>query len=93
MGTRYIVLQSEKNLIEAVVATGKHAGKSIFIARITKTPSDNLFTFTMRRKQFPIRPAFVITANKSQGQTLTKVGIPSTTDVFTRPVVCFDVKS
>ena len=29
----------------------------------------------MKRKQFPVRPAFDITANKAQGQTLKKIGI------------------
>ena len=29
----------------------------------------------MKRKQFPVRPAFAITSNKAQGQTLSHVGI------------------
>ena len=28
----------------------------------------------MTRKQFPVRPCFAITSNKSQGQTLARVG-------------------
>ena len=29
----------------------------------------------MTRRQFPIRPCFAITSNKSQGQTLSRVGV------------------
>ena len=36
----------------------------------------------MTRKQFPVKPAFAITANKSQGQTLQKVGIYLPTPMF-----------
>ena len=74
-GTRYIVKSARKHGIEAIVATGTHKGKQLFIPRIVLTPSDNLFPVTMHRKQFPIRPAFSFTTNKSQGQTLKRVGI------------------
>ena len=33
------------------------------------------FPFTLTRRQFPIKPSYAMTINKSQGQTLTKVGI------------------
>ena len=36
----------------------------------------------MRRKQFPIKPAFAMTSNKAQGQTLSKVGIYLGKDFF-----------
>ena len=45
-------------------------------------PSDNQFPFTMKILQFPIRPAFAVTANKSQGQTLAKIGIYLPTQMF-----------
>jgi len=38
-------------------------------------PSDNSLPFEFVRKQFPIKPAYSITINKSQGQTLQKVGV------------------
>ena len=38
-------------------------------------PSDTSLPFDFQRKQFPIRPSFCITINKSQGQTLDKVSI------------------
>lgn len=38
-------------------------------------PSDTDLPFDFQRTQFPIRPAFCITINKSQGQTLDFVSI------------------
>jgi ATP-dependent exoDNAse (exonuclease V) alpha subunit len=45
-------------------------------------PSDNTYPFQMKRRQFPIKLAFGITANKAQGQTLQRVGIYLPTNVF-----------
>lgn len=39
--------------------------------------------FTLRRCQFPVRPAFVMTVNKSQGQTFKMVGVYLPKPVFT----------
>jgi ATP-dependent DNA helicase PIF1 len=74
-GTRYIVNSLQPHLIEATVAYGPHAGKKLFIPRIPFIPMENTFPFTMKRVQFPVRPGFAITSNKSQGQTLEMVGI------------------
>ena len=38
-------------------------------------PSDSRFPFTLRRRQFPVKVAFVLTINKSQGQSLSRVGL------------------
>ena len=54
----------------------------IFIPRIPIIPSDNIFPFHMKRKEFPVRPAFAITANKAQGHTLSHVGIYLKQDFF-----------
>ena len=45
------------------------------IPRITLQPSDSRFPFTLRRRQFPVRLAFAMTINKSQGQSLSRVGL------------------
>ena len=81
-GTRYVVKSASANVVEAVVACGSHKGKTLFIPRIVMSPSDNVFPFTMKSKQFPIRPAFAFAANKSQGQTLKRVGIFLLTQMF-----------
>ena len=74
-GTRYVIEHLYDHIIYATIACGPHAGKRIFIPRITKIPSDNIFPFHMKRKQFPVRPAFAITSNKAQCQTLSHVSI------------------
>ena len=45
-------------------------------------PTDNTFPFQLTRKQFPVRPSFGLTANKSQGQTLAKVGVYLESEFF-----------
>ena len=47
----------------------------MFIPRIVMIPSETDFPFVLRRKQFPIRPAFCITISKGQGQSLESVGV------------------
>ena len=47
----------------------------VCIPRLGITPSDTAMPFTLRRLQFPVRPAFAMTVNKSQGQTLKMVGV------------------
>ena len=76
-GTQYVIEHLHDHMIVATIACGPRAGsgKLIFIPRIAKIPSDNIFPFHMKRKQFPVRPAFAITSNKAQGQTLSHVGI------------------
>ncbi|GFR60140.1 ATP-dependent DNA helicase PIF1 [Elysia marginata] len=83
-GTRYIrpIHQMHGHINDARVVCGPLAGKRIVIPRIPLKPSDNVFPFQMIRKQFLIRPSFAIIANKSQGQTLKKIGISFNTDFF-----------
>ncbi|CAG9839206.1 unnamed protein product [Diabrotica balteata] len=46
---------------------GKFKGKEVLIPRIPMIPTDMPFEF--KRLQFPIRLAFAMTINKSQGQS------------------------
>ncbi|XP_065318881.1 uncharacterized protein LOC135926876 [Gordionus sp. m RMFG-2023] len=57
------------------VLTGTNKGYRVFLPRIDLAPSDSQLPFTLKRRQFPIIPAFVITINKSQGQTFDHVGL------------------
>lgn len=81
-GTRLVCLQFNDRVIEAEIATGVHSGKRVFIPRITLTPSDSNMPFDLKRRQFPVRPAFAMTINKAQGQTMDKVGIYLPEPVF-----------
>ena len=81
-GTRLIVHKIYNNLIDGIIVGGKHSGNHILIPRVKLCPSDNIFPFTMTRRQFPIRVAFAMTINKSQGQSLKKVGVYLPHSVF-----------
>ena len=47
----------------------------VMIPRITFIPKPGEYPFEWQRRQFPVRPAFAITINKSQGQTLRNMGV------------------
>jgi hypothetical protein len=59
------------------------SGRVVLIPRITFIPKPNEYPFEWQRRQFPIRPAFAITINKSQGQTLKYAGVWLRSQVFT----------
>ena len=95
-GTRYVIKQMSDHVLDAVVATGEHAGERLFIPRIPMTTDPERYPFHMTRRQFPVRLAFAITANKSQGQTLKKVGIYLGSNFFSHGqfyVACSRVQS
>jgi hypothetical protein len=75
-GTRLIVVKLMQHIIDAEIATGPDKGRRVFIPRLSITPSDTeRMPFTLRRRQFPLRPAFAMTINKAYGQTLQTVGV------------------
>ena len=83
-GTRYIVTAIHgTRLIEAKIISGDHAGNRILIPRIPMQPSDNDFPFTLKRRQFPVRPCFCMTVNKSQGQSFKRAGVYLPKPLFT----------
>jgi ATP-dependent DNA helicase PIF1 len=65
-GTRLCVKKMLGNVIEATILTGKGKVETVFIPWIPLIPTDLPFTF--KRLQFPVRLAFTIMINKSQGQ-------------------------
>lgn len=66
--SRLIVKRLDQRVIEAKIITGNNVGKRVFIPRIIMSPSGTDWPFVLHR-QFPVRVPFVITINKSQGQT------------------------
>jgi ATP-dependent DNA helicase PIF1 len=81
-GTRLIVRRFTMRVVEVEIITGKWADNVAFIARIKFISNNNGLPFTFARKQFPLRLAYAMTINKSQGQTLSHVGLHLTNDVF-----------
>jgi ATP-dependent DNA helicase PIF1 len=69
-------------VVEAKIITGKGAGNVAFISRIKFISDNSSLPFTFARKQFPLRLAYAMAINKSQGQTLSHVGLHLADDVF-----------
>jgi ATP-dependent DNA helicase PIF1 len=74
-GTRLIVKKLGQRVIEAEIITRNNVDKRVFIPRIIMSPTGTNWPFVLRHRQFPIRVAFAITINKSQGQTFNNVGV------------------
>jgi len=82
-GTRMIIVDLGQHIIRGKILTEQHRGELAFIPRIAlDTATSSGLPFTLRRRQFPVRLAFAMTINKSQGQSLKVVGIHLHTPVF-----------
>jgi hypothetical protein len=81
-GTRLIVLKLYPRSILGRILTGTHIGKEVLIPRIIIESDDQLFPFKFQRTQIPVRLAFALTINKSQGQSFNKVGVILNKSVF-----------
>ena len=64
-GTRLVVKKLNNHVIEATILCGAYEGEDVFIPRIPLIPNDLPFNF--KRLQFPIRPCYAMSINKSQG--------------------------
>ncbi|KAB2601569.1 hypothetical protein D8674_002574 [Pyrus ussuriensis x Pyrus communis] len=78
-----VITQLFNKIIEAKILTGNNVGYKVFIPRITLAATENKWPFVFKRRQFPIRPCFAMTINKSQGQSLRQVGLYLPEPVFT----------
>lgn len=74
-GTRMILTKCMKNSVECEILTGSHVGTKHLIPRIEMQPTDTKWPFVFKRIQFPLQVCYAMTINKSQGQSLDKVGL------------------
>ncbi|XP_057747964.1 uncharacterized protein LOC130967160 [Arachis stenosperma] len=82
-GTRLIVNELGSNVIGATVVTGRNIGDKVYIPRMNLIPSDSGLPFKFQRRQFLLTVCFAMTINKSQGQSLSHVGLYLSKSVFT----------
>nr|XP_043611847.1 ATP-dependent DNA helicase PIF1-like [Erigeron canadensis] len=74
-GTRLLVSQLLPTVIEAHIITGTSINRRVYIPRITFVHNNKELPFIFKRRQFPLRPCYAMTINKSQGQSLNRIGI------------------
>ena len=79
-GTRLVFQRAVNNKLLECKVVG--SDRVVMIPRITFIPKPGEYPFEWQRRQFPVRPAFRITINKSQGQTLRNVGVWLRGEVF-----------
>lgn len=82
-GTRLMVTKLGNHVLEARIITGQNAGNKVLIPRISMTPADPRLPFKFERRQYPIIVSYAMTINKSQGQSLSHVGLFLPRPVFT----------
>ncbi|XP_019190490.1 PREDICTED: uncharacterized protein LOC109184951 [Ipomoea nil] len=81
-GTRLIITKLADHVIEGELLTGPNKGTKVLIPRMSMSPSDPRLPFKFQRRQFPLMLSYAMTINKSQGQTLTHVGLILKKSVF-----------
>ena len=83
-GPRLILLGARARVLRCRIISGdpKFAGNIVLIPRVTLEPSPENLPLPLHHHQFPVRLAFSMTINKSQGQSVSHVGLDLRTPVF-----------
>ncbi|CAH9060704.1 unnamed protein product [Cuscuta epithymum] len=81
-GTRLIVTRLGNHVIGARIMSEGNDGDEIYIPRMCMSPSQSPWPFKLIRRQFPIMVSYAMTINKSQGQSLERVGLYLPRPVF-----------
>ncbi|KAG5063305.1 hypothetical protein JHK85_004488 [Glycine max] len=81
-GTRLVVTRLAKHVIAAEIISGKNLGDNVYIPRMSMSPSQSSWPFKLLRRKFPIKLSYAMTINKSQGQSLSMVGLYLPKPVF-----------
>ncbi|GKB00079.1 ATP-dependent DNA helicase PIF1-like protein [Tanacetum coccineum] len=74
-GTRLLIRRMGLHVVEAEIITGTNVGDITFIPRMRLNSSDKRMPLQFYRRQFPLAVCFAMTINKSQGQSLSQVGL------------------
>ncbi|CAI0422981.1 unnamed protein product [Linum tenue] len=81
-GTRIMITSLGDNVIRGTIMGGSNDTDDVIITRIVLNIENSRWPFILKRRQFPVRLCYGMTINKSQGQTLDKVGIYLPDPVF-----------
>ncbi len=81
-GAKLVIRNATTRIIEADLLRDGFTPKRVSIPRILFKFQPMYSAITVLRRQFPLRLAYSLTFNKSQGQTLQKVGLDLRNDVF-----------
>jgi ATP-dependent DNA helicase PIF1 len=75
--------------VQLKLLAGPGKGRIVMLPRCQFSINESLsgLPFTIRRWQFPIIPAYAVTIHKSQGQTLSRVGLIIETDAFAHGLI------
>ena len=80
-GTRLLVLELGNMVLRCEILSDDKTAEIVFLHRITLY-CENEYPFTFKRRQFPVKIAFAMTINKSQGQTFEKISVDLRRYVF-----------
>lgn len=80
-GTRLIIVQCLTNAVIAMIVSECNRDEIVYIGR-TEMSAMTTYGFTLQRQQLPLLPSYAMTINKSQGQTLQRVGLYLNDTVF-----------
>ncbi|XP_047945689.1 ATP-dependent DNA helicase PIF1-like [Salvia hispanica] len=81
-GTRLVITRLGDYVLEGRVLGGHSNGHKVLIPRMSLIPSDPRLPFRFQRRQFPLAVSYAMTINKSQGQSLSHVGLFLKKSVF-----------
>ena len=81
-GTHLILTKIKPCVLECKILSGVGCGNTVLIPRMSLEPSAEDIPVKFRHRQFPVRLAFAMTINKSQGQSVANVGLDLHTSVF-----------